>query len=641
MTKIRIFLLLLCLVAGQSFGQQAPDSMLSEAELLTVWETKQYPKLDAYLSAFVEPSSRDVMINRRLYQAIVLLTRRKPTVSAPFDEWIAATNSGVSHLARATFYRERAWNARGEKFVNETHTDAFNRMHALLADAKSDYQIAIDKLGPNCDLCYAGLINAWMLEGDRKHIANLLDAALRAMNGGISTPMSYADTLLPQWGGSATEMERFPHDYIKNYPASPAGMMLKSNLVEWRAKNLHHEGKLTEAMELYTLATQLNPENTSAWSGMTSLAIKVGNDQVAFNAADIVLLLSPKNVGALTAKAHVVLKGTTPLDAMPLLERAVAEGSDWALEVLLPIVAAGRYGFPPDRQRAERICQSAIDADMAAGYACMGGIHYFGVGRAVDKPKALTWFVEASNRGFVRATMDAALMLSKGDGIPLDMDRAIGLWAKAKTAGEASAENFLKQNLSFFGYWKRVQLPEFTEWSIKLLKENVGVRRAIISAISTTLVLLIGSLLYKAGDKPAHRFGSMRLLKSGRWLRVLSLAYLSICILGSAGLYHLAPHEVNGWVLLGLAVLMTLALWLAYSVYFTHVSFSDRSLYFDSPISGRKKIRFSEIREIGWSYFRHSSYVESLTGERIYISQMLEGYEELSERLRADWEDNK
>src|SRR5690606_35797120 len=144
------------------------------------------------------------------------------------------------------------------------------------------------------------------------------------------------------------------------------------------------------------------------------------------------------------ARASTVLRGKQPLDAVPLLERAAALGDDWALQAVLPIVAAGQHGFKPDRERAQRICQSAIDALQASGFACTGGLHFFGVGRPPDKPRAFQWFVEAAERGVASSMVDAGLMLWRGDGVPRDPQRAIRYWLRARSLGEPRADTQLK-----------------------------------------------------------------------------------------------------------------------------------------------------------------------------------------------------
>ncbi len=452
---------------AQAQEEEAPWTREQFVEKL---EGKNFQQLDAQLMAFQEPALVDLSVHRAYSRAMDALTGRRPVNAGLYDEWVTATGSGTAYLVRGEFHLERAWLARGSAYAYQTHPDAFTRMNQLLAMAREDLQMAQEKLGLRCDWCAARLIAVDILSGQRSRAVGALDVKLRQLSGGIMTPQSYLHYLQPKWGGSWQEMERFIDGFAKDFPANPVIKTLQSDYVYAKAVALHQAQRHQEAYGQYELAAQMNPDHAGAWAGMASMAQAVDRDEVVLMATEKALALTPRNENALTARAYVLLKGKTPLDAVPLLERAVAGGSDWALEALLPIIASGRYGYKPDRQRAERICQDAIDAFRPSGFACTGGLYYFGIGRAVDKPKALEWFIAASDRGFVRATMDAALMLSRGDGVPPDTDRAVALWLRAQQAGEPTADGMLRQNLSTWQYFSKVTWPAWKARLVELLK---------------------------------------------------------------------------------------------------------------------------------------------------------------------------
>src|SRR5690606_28431084 len=109
-------------------------------------------------------------------------------------------------------------------------------------------------------------------------------------------------------------------------------------------------------------ALRVDPDSGHLWERLTAVALVAEDAELVLQASERALAVNPQAVDALTARASTVLRGKQPLDAVPLLERAAALGDDWALQAVLPIVAAGQHGFKPDRERAQRICQSAIDA---------------------------------------------------------------------------------------------------------------------------------------------------------------------------------------------------------------------------------------------------------------------------------------
>jgi TPR repeat protein len=257
-----------------------------------------------------------------------------------------------------------------------------------------------------------------------------------------------------------------------------------------------------QATILLGQALEIDPGNSFGWERLGTAALAMDNDDLVMQATERALALSPDEVRPLTARASVLLKGKSPLEAIPFLERAVALGSEWALQALLPIVAAGKYGFTPDRPRAEKICQSAIDALQPSGFACMGGLNYFGMGRPADKPKALQWFAEAADRGVTVAMMDAALMLWSGDGVPKDRQRAIGYWAKARLAGEPRADVQLRANLSDWEYWQKIDLPDYQAMAVQILGKR-GLAAAVLIGILVPIAGLVLLGFFFLRRKPA------------------------------------------------------------------------------------------------------------------------------------------
>jgi tetratricopeptide (TPR) repeat protein len=614
------------------FAQAAPPTDAVPASWKQLLQTKQHVELDARIKAGLDAAATDLDAYRFARRSMEALVDLKPASAGPFDEWVASTSSGAAHLARANFHSARSWQARGDKFIRDTHPDALVRMNQLMAEARSDYETALTKLGKQCDLCYAGLLEARFVQGERTQALRLLDEAMHAMGGGIATPREYLRFLHPKWGGSWPEMERFVERFAADYAGSPAVPLLRSALLVERAIALADSNKPAQAIPLLEQALVINPGNSLAWERLATTALVLDKDAIVLQATDKSLAMDPDSVYSLDARASVLLKSSAPLDAVPFLERAVALGSDWALQALLPIIAAGKHGFVADRARAEKVCQSAIDALMPSGFACMGGLNYFGMGRAPDKPKALQWFAEAADRGVPTAMVDAGLMLARGDGVPADRDRAVGYWIKAKLAGEPRAEGHLRANLSQLDYARKVSWPEYKTQALQALKDNKAQTRVLIGI----LVFMAGSLfctfLYSAGDKPARRMGTLRQLRAGTLLRVLAIFNLAIAIGGCYAVrFAPADQRVMAWVAIGLILLG--ALYLLYAVFLTKVSFDDFAVYYESPFAGRKEIHFDDIAQVGWSWLYQSDFVESVSGDRIFLSRALEGYEELGDML--------
>ena len=614
------------------FAQAAPPADPPPVSWKQLLEAKQHVELDARINEGLDAAAADLDAYRFARRSMKALVDLKPASVAPFDEWVASTSSGTAHLARASFRATRSWQARGDKFIRETHPDALVRMNQLMAEARSDYETALAKLGKRCDLCYAGLLEARFVQGERAQALRLLDEAMHAMGGGIATPREYLRFLHPKWGGSWPEMERFVERFATDYPGSPAVPLLRSALLTERAVALADSNRHAQALPLLEQALLVNPGNSFAWERLATTALALDKDVLVLQATDKALAIDPESLYSLTARASVLLKSKAPLEAVPFLESAVALGSDWALQALLPIIAAGKHGFIADRARAEKVCQSAIDALLPSGFACMGGLNYFGMGRVPDKPKAFQWFAEAADRGVPTAMVDAGLMLARGDGVPVDRDRAVGYWIKAKLAGEPRADGHLRAHLSQLDYMRKVSLHEYKAQALQALKDNRAQTRVLIGIVIFMAGSVFFSLLYNAGDKPARRLGTLRQLRAGTLLRLLAIFNLLV-VIGGCYAVQFAPADqrVMAWAAIGIILLG--ALYLLYAVFLTKVSFDDFAVYYESPFAGKREIRFEDMAGLGWSWLYQSDFIESSSGQRIYLSRALEGHEELGDAL--------
>jgi TPR repeat protein len=636
--------LALALWAAQAFAQTAPEAAAFPAPAAEpTWNdllaARQHTDLDARLGTALEAGLTDLTRYRVARRALAELVQSMPQTSDRFDAWVAATNSGTAHLARAEFHLRRAWQARGTETFAKTHPDALVRMRQLLAAARSDYETALEKIGPRCDLCHAGLLEVRLPLGERQPVAAMVDQAVQALDGGIATPRAYVRFLEPRWGGNAAEAQRFVERFAADGPARAAIPLLRSALLVERSDQLNRQHKPEQALVMSQQAVIVDPGNSRAWERVAADALDLNLLPLALEATERALALDPGLRYALNARASALLKGPTPVEAVPFLERAVAQGDEWALKALLPIVAAGQHGFKPDPVRAEKICQSAIDALMPAGFACMGGLEYFGIGRPADRRRALQWFLEASDRGVNVAMVDAALMLLRGDGAQRDEKRAMALLVKAHFSGEPRAEGHLRAQLSTPAYWQHVYWPEYQAKALGALQDQRSQTRLMIAIGCMLAGSLFWGFMYRAGDRPAHRIGQQRHLRPGWLLRVSSLFNLLVVAGGFWVVRYAAPQQ-RLWAWAALALIVLAALYLVYAVFLTRIWFDERGVHFRSPLGGRKSIPFADIADVGWAWWAQCDYIASKRGTRIYVSQMLEGAGELYELIAALQERN-
>ncbi len=498
----RGFVLAMCLMAAQAGAQTVATvpadaqgtatagAVSASAHLSALLADKRYAELEQQLSDRLSSALDSLPAYRALVRDMDDLMRAKSVNAASLDAWVASSRHGAALLVRARFLEAKAWKARGDKFSRQTPRENFARMDQLLAAARSDFEDSLDKLGKRCDFCYAGLLGTHMAQGNRQEGAAVLDQAMLAMGGGLATPLGYLSFLHPKWGGSWERMESFVARFTQEFPDSPGVPLLRGAFQAHRGDALAARDQPRQAQFVYEEGLRIDPANGYLWARLGAVAMAQNNHELVLRATDKALAATPHSVDALDTRAYALMLGKTPLDAVPFLEQSVALGSEWALQSLLPIVASGKYGFTPDRPYAERICQSAIDALLPSGYACMGGLHFFGMGRPVDKPRALHWFIQAAERGVAPAMVDAGIMLWQGDGGPSDPQRAIDLWLQARQAGEQRGDDKLRAHLSSWDYAWRVTLPDQMAAAQKFVDDRGMSMRMAVTLAGATLAVL-------------------------------------------------------------------------------------------------------------------------------------------------------
>lgn len=126
--------------------------------------------------------------------------------------------------------------------------------------------------------------------------------------------------------------------------------------------------------------------------------------------------------------------GSTPSEALTMLQRAAANGRKEALAPLGDLFLSGAAG-PKDRTRAASIyAQAAAFGDADAAYAA-GILYADGDPDPMDDPlKAINYLRQAAQAGRADASADYGLMLYQGRGVARDLKGA-AQWFKAAAEG--------------------------------------------------------------------------------------------------------------------------------------------------------------------------------------------------------------
>lgn len=135
------------------------------------------------------------------------------------SRWLrAAPEDAYALLARASYYKSAAWQARGGQFASETASGKLERMSELAERAIPLYRKAIAK-NPRLMPAYEGLLNIGTVDSENSVAEEALKGA-RAIDPACNLVASeILRALKPRWGGSYEAMEAYV-DQTKTHMAS-------------------------------------------------------------------------------------------------------------------------------------------------------------------------------------------------------------------------------------------------------------------------------------------------------------------------------------------------------------------------------------------------------------------------------------
>jgi tetratricopeptide (TPR) repeat protein len=169
----------------------------------------QFPPLTEYLERLQTEFEADFRKEDWLTQAFESFADADPRVGQRIEEWLAANPSSFAPLVARAAHRDAvAWYYRGHAFAADTSKDRLEKYEAILANVESDTVLA---LAMRPKLVVAAQIELWALANHRKADAKrkVVDVATTACPECFRIRSKYLSSLLPRWGGSFSEMERY------------------------------------------------------------------------------------------------------------------------------------------------------------------------------------------------------------------------------------------------------------------------------------------------------------------------------------------------------------------------------------------------------------------------------------------------
>ena len=176
-----------------------------------------------------------------------------------FDAWVAAEpSSSIPRAARGTYYVRMATAASEVRDSAGHHVpsaDAAGRRWAALAREDARAAARLDNAEPMAPLI---LLSTVKIELDSAGMRDALDSALALRPTSLEARMRYMDGLLPEMGGSMTQMARFAASAQRHAAANPRLRSLVAMRDFEEGMRAGWDGRHAEAIEAFTraIATQ-------------------------------------------------------------------------------------------------------------------------------------------------------------------------------------------------------------------------------------------------------------------------------------------------------------------------------------------------------------------------------------------------
>ncbi len=183
---------------------------------------KDFEKLNTALEGYQKAYEQDIANEDKLLDVYLQAFIFKESSSkALLDEWVKSfPNNYQPYLARASYYFNMGWKARGGKYISETTDNQIEGMEDYFAKANEDIKNVLAKKQDNI-VPYYLLINIYKSVGNHDSVKAITEKGLEKCPSSFRIRSAYLLATTPRWHGSYEEMERFvaeSQQYISQNP---------------------------------------------------------------------------------------------------------------------------------------------------------------------------------------------------------------------------------------------------------------------------------------------------------------------------------------------------------------------------------------------------------------------------------------
>ncbi len=338
MRSSTLLVVFLTVLVQHSFPQTTSQSVQSrrkidQGTILFLFQNRIYKSLTEKLEEIQRAYEQDFREESNIFRAYDVFAKAVPLYESLLNEWVVEYPTVSSpYVARAEYYCQCAFSARGTAWAKNTSENQFAGMDRFFALAMEDIKKALG-IDPKIDVCYGMLINIGMATGNDALKLNSLKESLKNNPYGYEVRSIYLFSLTPRWGGSYNQMQEFVDDAERFASENPDLKKLKAIILADKASMLLYQNQYDEAIQLYTEALRIS-EKAGYYARRGDCYYNQAQYKKALADYDHALSLDPINPNYLREKSAVFYQQNRLADAQELIEQAekLDPNSKWIKE---------------------------------------------------------------------------------------------------------------------------------------------------------------------------------------------------------------------------------------------------------------------------------------------------------------------
>ena len=231
-------------------GFTYPPLIVDRDRILELLRRGRFRDLDRLFQALEDQTTRDIRREDVLVASYETFFGSAESIAGQLDEWVAASppESEAALVARAQFFRARAWEARGESELTDADSVRTAQMHEFLwAGIENAFAaVAIDPQNLAVYSTLLGLVFPW---GWSDRGEEVLDSALTRFPASYRIRYQALSGMSPRWGGSYERMQRLVSEAQQHASSNPRLRTLRGAVALDQADELRAERRYAEAIE--------------------------------------------------------------------------------------------------------------------------------------------------------------------------------------------------------------------------------------------------------------------------------------------------------------------------------------------------------------------------------------------------------